>query len=178
MKKSLFLFICIICGFSIQSCKETESEKVIGGSALGLLITIFDVDGNCLLDPDFQGNIVNGDVKMIRNGKTYPFIKYTDKNYLWTGATACLRLSKSGKRPHVICPMIFGTEQWFKNETMIIEWGEGIENDTIVFTGGLTEFGRDFHLTINGKKLDFYGEVVSLFDDNIYLYTKNMPKKK
>ena len=178
MKKSIFLFISLICSFAFQSCKETENEEVLGANALGVLITIFDAEGNCLLDPEFQGNIVSGDVKMMRNGKTYPFIKYTDEDYLWSGATAALRLGKRVNGPHVISPLVFGAKQWFKNEIMIIEWGGDIENDTIVFTGGLAEFGRYFHVTINVKKIDYYGEVVSLYDDNIHLYTKDMSPKK
>ena len=69
MEKSVFLFISLICSFAFQSCKETENEGVLGANALGVLITIFDAEGNCLLDPEFQGNIVSGDVKMMRNGK-------------------------------------------------------------------------------------------------------------
>lgn len=174
MKKELIILLSLICGLGLQSCSDSEKEEVLGAVVEGLKITIFDSDGNCLLDPEFKDNIVSGNVEMIRNGKTYPIIRYTDEDYLWTGAVECLHLAKGEQRPHTICTMLFSPGQWFEEETMIIKWGDNIKNDTIVFTGGITEKGKDYHLTVNGIKLNVYKIEENPYIDDIYLYIKDM----
>ena len=174
MQKTIIVLLSLICTLGLQSCSDSEKEEVFGTTFSGILITVFDTNGNCLLDPEYQNNIVSGDVEMIRNGKTYPFIKYTDENYLWTGSVQGLRLGKGEKRPHTICPLVLMVGEWFEDETMIIKWGDNIENDTIVFSGGITRDCKEHHLTVNGVKLDIYKNDEKPYDDKVYLYVKDM----
>ena len=65
----------------------------------------------------------------------------------------------------------------YENKEIIIKWGGGIENDTIVFSGGFKEYTGPCitRISINGKELE---RDESLGRDTYFIYIKDMSPKK
>ena len=191
MKKVVFgLMLIFLC--TLQSCRDDEGTE----NVLPLIFTVevVDMDGNDLLDPSFKGNIVNTTPTM-KNiwGEEVRSTIYTDESFLYNQGKGLLIIDQKKvitngdgavifDNFHYIEPggpyfRSYSSEGWFNNETIIIKWGEGIENDTIVFSGGWKEnwYGPGISkISINGKELE---RVKPQWSDNHFLYRKDMSSK-
>ena len=157
-----FLFILTVF-FTLSACQNNEEE--IGSPAmLYFTIQIVDIEGNDLLDPTAAKNIVSQKPTLIDiSGKERPSDIYTNNSFDYNQGKGFLLIDKwnnNGKTIHYMIPGgPYGysktPKHWFNNAKVIVKWGEGIANDTIVFSGGWEDTGAALitRVTINGKEL-------------------------
>jgi hypothetical protein len=186
MKKiALILMSLIFC--TLQSCKE---ENSVGVYPLIFQIGIVDMEGNDLLDPSFEGNIVSENPTMIDIwGNEVKSALYTDESFLYNQGKGFLIIDHwkaitTDGVSHYILPggpyfRSYSSNGWFENKEIIIKWGSGIENDTIVFSGGWKEdWGPGIaNISINGKELE-HSKDIAYYGDYHFIYRKDMSKKK
>lgn len=190
MKKMFFILISLTFCI-LQSCKEEDSANVL---PLLFQIGIVDMEGNDLLDPSFEGNIVSKTPTMIDIwGNEVKSTIYTDESFLYNQGKGYLiidhwkAITPDGivlDNSHYILPggpyfRSYSSNGWFENKKIIIKWGGDIENDTILFSGGWKEYsGPDVsNITINGKELE-YSKNIAVTSENHFIYRKDMIKKK
>lgn len=187
MKKIVFILM-LLTFCTLQSCNENSDSLTY----LFFKIEIVDMEGNDLLDPSFDGNIVSNTPTMINIfGYEVRSTIYTDESFLYNQGKGFLIIDRWKAMTtdgivlsdyHYILPggpysRSYSSNGWFKDEEIIIKWGGDIENDTIVFSGGWNEYGapRVSHIAINGKELE---KDESLGEDSHFIYRKDMPIKK
>lgn len=181
------LMLISLC--TLQSCKD-ENGVIENVLPLMYTIGIVDMDGNDLLDPSFEENIVDKTPKMIDIwGNEVLSTIYTDGSFLYNQGKGLLiidrwkAITSDGvilDNSHYIVPggpyfRSYSTEGWFDNKKIIIKWGEGIENDTIIFSGGWKEgwWGPGIsNITINGKELE-HSKNIAANGDHHYIYRKD-----
>ena len=186
--KKIVLILMSLTFCTLQSCKE-NSESVL---PLLFQVGIVDMEGNDLLDPSFEGNIVSENPTMIDIwGNEVKSVLYTDESFLYNQGKGYLiidhwkAITTDGvvlDDSHYILPggpyfRSYSSNGWFENKEIIIKWGGSIENDTIVFSGGFKEYTGPCitRISINGKELE---RDESLGRDTYFVYTKDMSPKK
>ena len=178
MKKLLYLPLLVICMFVCQGCSDDKEEEAVYNDCynsppiFGVCLVVTDVNGNNLLDPDVEGNIVDGEVSMVCKGKSYPLYiqgKPTDS----PKAKKYLHLCKGIGWSYYLIPHL-GLETGYKNEAITIHWGKGIESDKIVISGGFVEGvgSLETTITVNGQKAEKTWQALG---SDTYLYKKEMP---
>ena len=138
---------------------------------------------------NLKGNIVSQIPTMINlYGKEVGSTMYTDEDFLYTRGQGSLSIERyyldDNKQDgyHLIFlggPYFysFHPQHRVDDAQIIIKWGEDIENDTIVFSGGWKEdwYGPGISkISINGKELE---RVKPQWSDNHFLYRKDMSSK-
>ena len=185
MKKLLYLPLWAVCMFLCQACSDENSD--CGEVWLYFTIGITDMEGNDLLNPEMEGNIVSNKPTMIDIfGEEHPSTIYTDKSFLYLQGKGHLIINRWNvlEKSHYIQPggpygYTINSDRWIENAKIIIKWGEGIENDTIVFSGGWKVIDKSFgphitHITINGKELE-KSDSIAYYGEHHYIYRKAMP---
>ena len=117
-----------------------------------------DAEGNNLLSPLTEGNILNQDIKATYRGKEYGLNEPVADTKAYLARMYGLRTLET-KDGH--CQLCFGElqgEDTYENETLTLDWGDGTR-DVITFSSRLTwkspedpEFDRHFFL--NGVEQD------------------------
>ena len=182
MKKIIFYSLIFVL---LQSCQN--EENAYSDLWLYYSIGITDMEGNDLLDPTAEKNIVSNKPTLIDIwGNERPSTMYTDNDFLYNQAAGYLVVDrwKVLEKHHYIYPggpYSFDTDpnHWFDDAKIIIKWGGDIENDTIVFSGGWKEdWGPGItNISINGKELE-HSKDIAYYGDYHFIYRKDMSPKK
>ena len=186
----------VLCQALFSSCSENEEnpDDIIWDFApINFTLSVQDEQGNDLLNPQTEGNILNQDIKAIYQEKTYRM------DELAMPVTKAYMAILYGLR-HVEAEdgrwlLRFGElqgERTYDNETITLDWGDGT-SDVITFSSRLTwnspedpEFDRHFYL--NGVKQESSSFVLTkapgtspawnrstwrVIDSNFYVYADN-----
>ena len=146
----------VLCQALFSSCSENNEyhDDIIWDFApINFYITVQDVEGNDLLSPTTEGNILEQDIKATYQGKEYKLNELAVPNtkaYLATLYGLHAVETKEGR-----CFLYFGElqgEDTYEDETITLDWGDGT-TDVITFSSRLTwnspedpEFDRHFYL--------------------------------
>lgn len=192
MKKNIIIVLLSFVFCSLQSC--SNDEDIASVYPLIYTIGVVDMEGNDLLNPSLVGNIVNSNPTMVDIwGNEVQSAMYTDKNFIYNQGKGYLiidrwkAISSKGEvldTSHYILPggpyfHTYSSQGWFDNKKIIIKWGEGIENDTILFSGGWKDdWGPGVSsITINGKELE-HSKDMAVHGDYHFIYRKDMSSSK
>ena len=153
---SLFisLFLCLPLLSSCSEDNNGEDDLIIWDFApINFYFIVQDAEGNDLLNPLTEGNILNQDIKAIYQGKEYKLdepVQPDTKAYLATMYGLRFVEEEDGH-----CLLYFGElqgEDTYEDETITLDWGNGT-TDVITFSSRLTwnspkdpEFDRHFYL--------------------------------
>lgn len=160
MKKTIVcLLLCTLGMGMFTACHDEDNpDNIIWDYApITLYLHATDAEGNNLLDPDYEGNILGRNISATFGDSTYHIYRREAETryylahfyglYLWTDIEPCLTFGE------------FQGERTYTNESVTIDWQNG-QKDVITFSNKLIKAGKiERSYTLNGKKhegSDFY----------------------
>lgn len=157
MKAKKFLNFCLCFFISlpfITACSESEDESygIIGDfTPIEFYIYVQDTQGNDLLNPQTEGNILGQEIKAVYHGKEYPLnATYPDTRVYLASSNGLQLLFTEGY--YLLCFGELQGESTYNDETITLYWGDG-SSDIIRFSSRLQwksptepEFDRQFFL--------------------------------
>ena len=198
MKRNILniLWSILLCLPLFSSCSEDNNggdDLIWDFAPINFYMTVQDAEGNDLLSPTTEGNILNQDIKAIYKGKEYKLNELAlpnTKAYLAILYGLHIVETEEGR-----CLLCFGElqgEDTYEDETITLDWGNGT-TDVITFSSRLTwkspedpEFNRHFYL--NGVEQKSSSFVLTkapgtspawsrntwrITDSNFYVYADN-----
>lgn len=164
MKKFLLLLASATL-FASAGCENCDVLRDYTCYNIRFLIT--DADGNNMMDPEFEGNILDNGVYAEYNGENYHLMTELPQTRAemphWWGLSSSLIFS-----PTQPVKMLFGEfspTSDYRGETFTIHWGDGT-SDVVKFDMYIT--GTDCEPTVH-RKLWFNGESIPVTDQSGYL---------
>lgn len=145
----------LLC-FIIAGCGEGPLPGVIWDIApFEITICAVDESGNDLLDPDAPNTLANCDITAVYDGQAYKLDEMVQtKAYM-----ACFKGLYSAVTPdglHCIRLGEFNGDDIFENSTIVIDWGNGRDCDTIVFNHDFWwknhKPHQSTHVSLNGSE--------------------------
>lgn len=125
MKATNFLFL-ILLSICMLGCDECDVD--VDPAATPVCFIVKDMEGNNLLDPQFEGNILNTGIEVTHNGEKYPLI-LSESNYreygLYTG-----KIGEDEIPGILFCYFYINRDKG--GDKFSISWNDGI-TDTIKF---------------------------------------------
>ena len=186
----------LLCLPLFSSCSEDNNggDDIIWDFApINFYMTVQDAEGNDLLSPTTEGNILNQDIKAIYQGKEYKLNELAlpdTKAYLATLYGLHVVETEDGRS--LLCFGELQGDDTYEDETITLDWGDGTR-DIITFSSRLTwnspedpEFDRHFYL--NGVEQESSSFVLTkapgtspawsrstwrIIDSNFYVYADN-----
>ena len=198
-KNLLFhLWTVLLCLPLLFACDDSNEEGGGGDTPIWdfypicFYFDVQDAEGNNLLSPLTEGNILNQDIKAIYRGKEYGLNEPMADTKAYLARIYGLRTLET-EDGH--CQLWFGELQGdgtYENETLTLDWGDGT-TDVITFSSRLTwkspedpEFDRHFFLNgveQNGSRFSLVKEqgtgpvlnrsTWSIIDSNFYIEAEN-----
>ena len=156
LKKPLFLLYLL---WIATACNYKNDPNMIWDIYPTIIyISVEDTQGNSLLDPKVEGNILENGIKIIYQGKTY------EKDSLYDGLSRAYLARFYGIKTdslvsglHVLSIGEFAGDKNYKNEEITIDWNDG-SKDIIAFDSELSWKNKKPSvkrtLYLNGKKTE------------------------
>lgn len=164
--KNLLFGLCslLLCLPLLIACEDDNNGGENGGgliwdfAPINFYITVQDAEGNNLLSPQTEGNILNQDIKAIYRGKEYGLNEPVADTKAYLATMYGLRTWETEDGSYLLSFGELQGESTYKDETLTLDWGDGTR-DVITFSSRLTwkspedpEFNRHFYL--NGVEQD------------------------
>ena len=169
MKRVLLLTVIML---SFVSCDKEVKKYRYENTSGSVLIYVKDANGNNLLDPDFEGNILNTDIyaeykKEIYSVYNHPFYfprtRVADPPHWWG---LVYMLPDGSERLH-FGDFITTRDREFHGETFTINWGDGT-SDEIKFDLYVAWEGEEHYSEpIDVRKIWLNGELQS--DNSLWI---------
>ena len=199
MKRNILniLWSVLLCLPLFSSCSEDnngEDDLIIWDFApINFYMTVQDAEGNDLLSPTTEGNILNQDIKAIYQGKEYRLDELAlPDTKVYLARMYGLHIVETEDGRSLLCFGELQGEDTYEDETITLDWGDGT-TDVITFSSRLTwkspeepEFDRHFYL--NGVEQESSSFVLTktpgtspawsrstwrITDSNFYVYADN-----
>lgn len=155
-KNLIGLFLLLLGMNCFTSCENTSDDLMIWDfTPIVLRVSVDDIQGNDLLNPDVEGSIANQGIKAIYKETVYEKDSAVIATKAYMAFFEGLQTYENKDGKYYLTFGEFNGETTFDKEQLIIDWNDGTQ-DTITFSSKLRwkakndpVFDREFLL--NGK---------------------------
>lgn len=125
MRKSKIYCLLILVISTLQSC-DIGNDMIWDIYPVNISFYVQDREGNDLLNPTTEGNILKNDIKVLYNGEEYPRDKDMSKTRAYLAVLSGLKTDKYGNDYLLIFGEFDGAKD--HNDSFTIDWGDGTQD--------------------------------------------------
>lgn len=130
--KKLFMSILMLSSLFV-GCEENDGGREGAAEVKGLFIAVTDSDGNNLVDPNYEGNMLDNEIVLTYHGESFPlkefdgmryptqtlWFTYRNDWYIWED---CIY-----NYQYIICIESWAAKNNNRGDECVIDWGDGTQ---------------------------------------------------